>query len=79
MDRTWKPFEGWQRFERSVLLEYTRIESRQTTSELIKSSQYCVDRHGNALYVGVEAAPIAWGMRERESMVVVSDHLPIAC
>jgi mannose-1-phosphate guanylyltransferase len=47
--------------ERSVLFEYTRIGTGQTASECIVSPQYCVDRHGNARYVGEENAPMVWG------------------
>ena len=47
--------------ERSVLFEYTRIGTAQVASERIMSPQYCVDRHGNTLYVGDEHTPIAWG------------------
>ena len=47
--------------ERSVLFEYTRIGAAQVASERIISPQYCVDRHGNTLYVGDEHTMIAWG------------------
>jgi mannose-1-phosphate guanylyltransferase len=47
--------------ERSVLFEYTRIGTAQLASERIMSPQYCVDRHGNTLYVGDEDAPMVWG------------------
>lgn len=47
--------------ERSVLFEYTRISAGQTASERIMSPQYCVDRHGDALYVGEEHASLIWG------------------
>jgi mannose-1-phosphate guanylyltransferase len=47
--------------ERSVLFEYTRIGAAQMVSERIMSPQYCVDRHGNTLYVGDEDAPMVWG------------------
>jgi mannose-1-phosphate guanylyltransferase len=47
--------------ERSVLFEYTRIGTAQWASERIMSPQYCVDRHGNTLYVGDEDAPLVWG------------------
>jgi mannose-1-phosphate guanylyltransferase len=47
--------------ERSVLFEYTRIGTAQIASERIMSPQYCVDRHGNTLYVGDEVAPLVWG------------------
>ena len=44
-----------------MLFEYTRIGTGQTVSERIMSPQYCVDRHGETLYVGDEDAPITWG------------------
>lgn len=47
--------------ERSVLFEYTRIGINQTASERTMSPQYCVDRHGQTLYVGDEDLPISWG------------------
>ena len=47
--------------ERSVLFEYTRIGIGQTASERIMSPQYCVDRHGETMYVGDEAVSMSWG------------------
>ncbi|WP_341677884.1 NDP-sugar synthase [Niveibacterium sp. SC-1] len=46
---------------RSVLFEYTRIGEGMSFSEMIVSSQYCVDRKGETIYVGDERTPLRWG------------------
>jgi len=49
------------RLERCILSEYVRIGAEQQLSEMIVSSQYCVDREGNAHYLGEDNCPIRWG------------------
>jgi len=46
---------------RSVLFEYTRIGEGMHFSEMIVSSQYCVDRKGETIYVGDERTALRWG------------------
>jgi mannose-1-phosphate guanylyltransferase len=46
---------------RSVLFEYTRIAADMHFEEMIVSRHYCVDRHGETLYVGDETSPLRWG------------------
>jgi mannose-1-phosphate guanylyltransferase len=46
---------------RSILFEYTRIGADMHFSEMIVSPTYCVDRHGETLYRGAEAAQLRWG------------------
>jgi mannose-1-phosphate guanylyltransferase len=46
---------------RSVLFEYTRIAAGMHFEEMIVSRHYCVDRHGDTLYVGDETSPLRWG------------------
>ncbi|KAF7600890.1 MAG: mannose-1-phosphate guanyltransferase [Candidatus Dactylopiibacterium carminicum] len=47
--------------ERSVLFEYTRIGEGMKFSEMIVSARYCVDRHGNTVYVGDDRCVLRWG------------------
>ncbi|TVT52987.1 MAG: NDP-sugar synthase [Azoarcus sp. PHD] len=49
------------RVERSVLFDYTRLGEEQTVEEKILSFQYCVDRSGNATYVGDDSIDLRWG------------------
>ena len=49
------------RLERCILSEYVRIGAGQHLCELIISSQYCVDREGNAHYLGEDKYPVRWG------------------
>ncbi|NTV09270.1 MAG: NDP-sugar synthase [Zoogloea sp.] len=49
------------RLERCILSEYVRIGPEQQLSEMIVSSQYCVDREGNAHYLGEDNCPFRWG------------------
>ncbi|WP_298624432.1 NDP-sugar synthase [uncultured Zoogloea sp.] len=49
------------RVERSILFEYTRIAEGMTFREKILSPQYCVDRNGEAVYVGDDTCPLRWG------------------
>lgn len=49
------------RVERSILFEYTRIGEGQRFVEKIVSPHYCVDRSGEALYVGDDNTPLRWG------------------
>jgi len=46
---------------RGVLFEYTRIAAGMHFEEMIVSRHYCVDRHGETLYVGDETSPLRWG------------------
>jgi len=46
---------------RSVLFDYTRIGANMTFAEMIVSSRYCVDRHGNTVYVGDDRCLLRWG------------------
>lgn len=46
---------------RSVLLEYTRIDELMVFSETIVSPRYCVDRAGNTTYVGDDRCLLRWG------------------
>ena len=43
------------------LFEYTRIAEGMTFREKILSPQYCVDRNGEAVYVGDDTCPLRWG------------------
>lgn len=49
------------RVERSILFEYTRIAEGMIFREKILSPQYCVDRNGEAVYVGDDTCPLRWG------------------
>ena len=49
------------RVERSVLFEYTRIGAGMLFQDMIVSPSYCVDRLGNATYVGDDRFPLRWG------------------
>ncbi|WP_216820025.1 sugar phosphate nucleotidyltransferase [Zoogloea sp. LCSB751] len=49
------------RVERSILFEYTRLAEGQRFSEMIVSPQYCVNRQGEAYYVGDDEFPLRWG------------------
>lgn len=46
---------------RSVLFEYTRIGEGMIFSEMIVSPRYCVDRKGDAIYVGDDRSTLRWG------------------
>lgn len=46
---------------RSILFEYTRIGEGMQVSEMIVSPRYCVDREGNATYVGDDRFKLRWG------------------
>lgn len=46
---------------RSILLEYTRIAADMRFSEMIVSPLYCVDRHGDTLYLGDDTTQLRWG------------------
>lgn len=52
---------------RSILFEYTRLAAGMVFSEVVVSRQYCVDRHGDALYRGDDASPLRWGDARVES------------
>jgi mannose-1-phosphate guanylyltransferase len=47
--------------DRCVLFEYTRIGEDMNFKEMIVSPQYCVDRFGNATYVGDDGCTLRWG------------------
>ena len=49
------------RITRSILFEYTRIAPDMHFFEMIVSRQYCVNRHGETLYSGDDAARLRWG------------------
>jgi len=49
------------RVERSILFEYTRIGAGMLFQDMIVSPSYCVDRHGQATYVGDDRFPLRWG------------------
>lgn len=46
---------------RSVLFEYTRIGEGMEFNEMIVSPRYCVDRSGDATYVGDDRNKLRWG------------------
>jgi mannose-1-phosphate guanylyltransferase len=46
---------------RSILFEYTRISEGMTFSEMIVSSNYCVDRNGETFYIGDDRCSLRWG------------------
>jgi mannose-1-phosphate guanylyltransferase len=46
---------------RSVLFEYTRVSPGAPMADMVASSQYLVDRHGNTHYQGEENCPVRWG------------------
>lgn len=46
---------------RSVLFDYTRITEGMSFNEMIVSPQYCVDRNGDAVYVGDDRSALRWG------------------
>ncbi|OIQ75161.1 D-glycero-alpha-D-manno-heptose 1-phosphate guanylyltransferase [mine drainage metagenome] len=46
---------------RSILFDYTRISEDATFFEMIVSPSYCVDRKGNAFYIGDDSCPLRWG------------------
>lgn len=46
---------------RSILVEYTRIAADMRFSEMLVSPDYCVDRHGDALYRGDDTVQLRWG------------------
>ncbi|HET8870558.1 MAG TPA: NDP-sugar synthase [Aquabacterium sp.] len=46
---------------RSVLFDYTRMDTNSTLWEVIASPQYVVDRHGNTTYQGEEGTTLRWG------------------
>ena len=46
---------------RSVVFEYTRIGENMNFTEMIVSPRYCVDRQGQATYVGDDRFPLRWG------------------
>ena len=46
---------------RSILFEYTRIAADMHFSEMIISSDYCVDRSGRTLYRGDDTTMLRWG------------------
>jgi mannose-1-phosphate guanylyltransferase len=49
------------RLERCILSEYVRVGAGQQLSEMIMSSQYCVDREGNTHYLGEDKFAVRWG------------------
>jgi len=49
------------RVERSILFEYTRVGEGMRFAEKILSPQYCVDRSGDAVYVGDDTCTLRWG------------------
>ena len=46
---------------RSVLFDYTRMDTNSTLWEVIASPQYVVDRHGRTTYQGEEGTTLRWG------------------
>ena len=46
---------------RSVLFDYTRMDTNSTLWEVIASPQYVVDRHGHTTYQGEEGTTLRWG------------------
>ncbi|MEY4346174.1 MAG: hypothetical protein RL032_2006 [Pseudomonadota bacterium] len=46
---------------RSILFEYIRIPANMHFIDMIVSRKYCVDRNGNTLYRGDDAAQLRWG------------------
>jgi mannose-1-phosphate guanylyltransferase len=46
---------------RSVLFDYTRLNSGHEFHEVIASPQYVVDRHGHTTYQGEEGSSVRWG------------------
>ena len=46
---------------RSVLFDYTRMDTNSTLWEVIASPQYVVDRHGRTTYQGEEGTTLHWG------------------
>lgn len=46
---------------RSVLFEYTRVPPDMLLNEMIVSTNYCVDRAGEALNRGDDTSPLRWG------------------
>jgi mannose-1-phosphate guanylyltransferase len=49
------------RVQQSVLFEYVRIAAGMQFTDMIVSRQYCVNRHGDTLYRGDDAAQLRWG------------------
>lgn len=46
---------------RSILFEYTRIAADMRFKDMIVAPEYCVDRHGDTLYIGDDTSQLRWG------------------
>lgn len=46
---------------RSIIFEYTRVGAGMSVEDSILSSQYCVHRNGDAVFVGDDETTLRWG------------------